>query len=85
MTENKRYIFIQNGNLHTVKDTKTGKPLIVEKFKENEFGRYFCFHKIIDLLNEQEKRINELEKGILDCLYDGESIGMFAEKMGLVE
>ena len=40
---------------------------------------------IVDLLNEQETRIDLLEKGILDCLFEDKSIGMFALDMGLVE
>ncbi len=61
----KRFVFEQNGNYHTVIDTVMKQPLIMLEFKENEFGPYACFHKIIDMLNnfyeEQEKlkeRIN---------------------------
>ena len=36
-------------------------------------------------LNEQQARIEMLEKGILDCLFNNKSLGMFAEEMGLVE
>ena len=41
--------------------------------------------KLCDLLNEQQARIEMLEKGILDCLFNNKSIGMFAEEMRLVE
>lgn len=36
-------------------------------------------------LNEQQTRIEMLEKGILDCLFNNKSIGMLAEEMRLVE
>lgn len=40
---------------------------------------------VCGLLNEQETRIDLLEKGILDCLFEDKSIGMFALDMRLVE
>ena len=40
---------------------------------------------IVMMLNEQQARIVMLEKGILDCLFEDKSIGMFALDMGLVE
>lgn len=48
----KRFIFEQNGNYHTVIDTVEEVPLIMLEFKENEFGAYACFHRIIDMLNQ---------------------------------
>ena len=59
MTE--RYTLHQNGNYHTVIDEKENVPLITIEFKENEFPVYACFHRIIDLLNEQEKKIQRCE------------------------
>ena len=50
MTE-ERFIMIQNGNFHTVRDTVEEKPLGMFEFKDDQFLVYFCFHKIIDLLN----------------------------------
>ena len=41
--------------------------------------------EIVDVLNGQQARIEMLEKGILDCLFNNKSIGMLAEEMGLVE
>ena len=57
----KRYEFHQKGNFHTVVDNIEKKPLIVMEFKENEFGKYACFHRIIDLMNEFYEE-NELLK-----------------------
>ena len=51
----KRFIIIQNGDLFTVRDTIENKPMGVFEFKEDEFSVYFCFHKIIDLLNDLYK------------------------------
>ena len=51
MTE-KRFIFEQDGNFHTVMDTVENKPMGVFEFKENEFPAYACFHMIIDKMNE---------------------------------
>ena len=47
----KRFTLSQNGTLHTVRDNVENKPLGVFEFKDNEFPVYFCFHRIIDLLN----------------------------------
>ena len=41
--------------------------------------------QITSLLNMQQARIEMLEKGILDCLFNNKSIGILAEEMGLVE
>ena len=57
---NKRYTLHQDGNYHTVIDEEKNVPLIMIEFKENEFPVYACFHRIIDLLNKQDNRINEL-------------------------
>ena len=59
MTE--RYTLHQNGNNHTVIDEEENVPMIMIEFKKNEFPVYACFHRIIDRLNEQERRIRELE------------------------
>ena len=41
---------------------------------------------VVDKLNAYDKRIQELEKGIIECLFNSEeSLGMFAERMRLVE
>lgn len=45
---------------------------------------YYDLKDVCDLLNELETRIDLLEKGILDCLFEDKSIGMFALDMGLV-
>ena len=62
----KRFTISQNGDLFTVRDTVENKPMGVFEFKEDEFPVYFCFHKIIDLMNdlsdenEKLKHHNEL-------------------------
>lgn len=43
------------------------------------------FDEIVDLVNEQQARIEMLEKGILDCLFNNKSVGVLAEEMRLVE
>lgn len=67
MTE-KRFTISQNGDLFTVRDTVEKKPLGVFEFKEDEFPVYFCFHKIIDLLNDLNNE-NERLKEFIDELY----------------
>lgn len=52
MEMKKRFIFEQNGNYHTVIDTVKEVPLIMLEFKENEFFKYACFHRVIDMLNQ---------------------------------
>lgn len=59
-------------------DGQWGVPLFYDD------GKKLCFDEVVDLLNEQETRIDLLEKGILDCLFEDKSIGMFAEDMELV-
>lgn len=63
MTE-KRFIIIQNGNNFTVKDTIEKKSMGMFEFKENEFPVYFCFHKIIDLLNDLYNENQRLHRHI---------------------
>ena len=63
MTE-KRFIIIQNGNDFTVKDTVEKKPMGIFEFKEDEFPVYFCFHKIIDLLNDLYNENQRLHRHI---------------------
>lgn len=40
--------------------------------------------EVVDLLNEQQTRIEMLEKSILDCLFNNKSIGILAEEMGMI-
>ena len=63
MTE-QRFIMIQNGNFHTVRDTVEEKPLGMFEFKDNQFPVYACFHNIIDLLNE----LNDENERLKDAL-----------------
>ena len=67
----KRFEFYSDEDLIGVLDTVT--------------GRAFNSFEVVDLLNERETRIDLLEKGILDCLFEDKSIGMFALEMGLVD
>lgn len=76
----KRFILAEDSNgLFSIFDNEDPKdePLI--------YGARFGTEKIVDLLNEQQSRIEMLEKGILDCLFNNKSLGILAEKMGLVE
>lgn len=60
----KRFTLSQNGTLHTVRDNVKNKPLGVFEFKDDEFPVYFCFHKIIDLLNDLNNENEHLKQ---DC------------------
>ena len=62
MTENKRFTIIQDGDNFTVRDTLKNRPMGMFEFKEDEFSVYFCFHKIIDLLNELHDENKQLKK-----------------------
>lgn len=57
----KRFTLSQNGTLHTVRDNVKNKPLGVFEFKDNEFPAYFCFHKIIDLMNDLNDENEQLK------------------------
>lgn len=65
------------GEAVAFEDTQTNQVYFAENQEECK--------RIVELLNEQETRIDLLEKGILDCLFEDKSIGMFALDMGLVE
>ena len=63
----KRFTITQKEDYFYVRDEVNKKPMGMFEFKQDEFPVYFCFHKIIDLLNEQrcgaltdDKRIKEL-------------------------
>ena len=49
------------------------------------YGSMSNFLGLIRLMNEQQARMEMLEKGILDCLFNNKSIGILAEEMRLVE
>ena len=60
----KRYTIIQDGNNFTVRDNLKNKPMGMFEFKEDEFSVYFCFHKIIDSLNELYNENEDLKTDI---------------------
>lgn len=60
----KRFTLSQNGTLHTVRDNVKNKPLGVFEFKDDEFPAYFCFHRIIDLLNDLNDENEQLKEKI---------------------
>ena len=62
----KRFTISQNGDLFTVRDTVEKKPIGVFEFKENEFPVYFCFHKIIDLMNDLSNENEQLKKALVE-------------------
>lgn len=61
MTE-KRFTITQKEDYFYVRDEVNKKPMGMFEFKQDEFPVYFCFHKIIDLLNEQHEEIKELQR-----------------------
>ena len=63
MTE-KRFTITQNGDNFTVRDNLKKRHMGMFEFKQDEFPVYFCFHKIIDLLNEQHEEIQQLQRHI---------------------
>ena len=74
----KRFIRNIMGDIY---DSKTDKW-----FEEDWKGKPLDYDDdLIVFLNEQHARIEMLEKGILDCLFNNKSIGILAEEMGLVE
>ena len=57
-----------------------------EGISDNKTDNWYCWkEEVVDLLNEQQARIEMLETGILDCLFNNKSLGILAEEMGLVE
>ena len=43
------------------------------------------WNDVLDKLNEVADENEELKQGIIDCIFEGESLQIFAEKMGLIE
>ena len=64
MTENKRFTITKDGDNFTVRDTFKNRHMGMFEFKENEFPVYFCFHKIIDLLNALHEENQALQRHI---------------------
>ena len=58
---------------------------IGEYVDENHTDKPLRNDEVCGLLNKQQARIEMLEKGILDCLFNNKSIGILAEEMGLVK
>ena len=58
----KRFTITQKEDYFYVRDEIKKKPMGMFEFKQDEFPVYFCFHKIIDLLNEQHEEIKELQR-----------------------
>ena len=70
MTE-KRFTIIQDKNNFTVRDNFKNRPMSMFEFKEDEFPVYFCFHKIIDLLNElndENEQLKEKNQNLRKCI-----------------
>lgn len=64
----KRFTITQNGDLFTVRDTVKNRSLGVFEFKEDEFPVYFCFHKIIDLMNNLSEENEQLKERLkMNC------------------
>lgn len=79
MNKKRYYKFLDDKQEWVIRDRTNRR----NEFRVGRNKRYA--EKIVDKLNEQQARIEMLEKGILDCLFDNKSIGMFALDMGLVE
>ena len=78
MSEKERFVVGSNeiGEI-IVTDVETGNV-----YRRDNISNFFG---LIRLMNEQQARIEMLEKGILDCLFNNKSIGILAEEMRLVE
>lgn len=57
---------------------------VKKRIRDTQNNETYDLRECCELLNEKETRIDLLEKGILDCLFEDKSIGMFALDMGLV-
>lgn len=83
MSENERFILIQNGTLHTVRDNAENKSLGTFEFKDNEFPVYACFHMIIDLMNDLSEENEMLKDKIYVLEDDNETYYKSLEKLNL--
>ena len=68
-----------------VSTNEIGEIIVTDVETGKVYDNIYQFFGLIRLMNEQQARIEMLEKGILDCLFNNKSIGMLAEEMGLVE
>ena len=78
MTENKRFTYKHFDWLqwHIYKDGE----FFIEVTNCEEDAKKLCEH-----LNELHEENQLLKKGILDCVFDGKSLELFAEEMDLIE
>ncbi len=60
----KRFTITQKEDYFYVRDEVNKKPMGMFEFKQDEFPVYFCFHKIIDLLNELYEENQILQRHI---------------------
>ncbi|MBR3141118.1 MAG: hypothetical protein IKF11_09705 [Methanobrevibacter sp.] len=79
MTE-KRFTITQKEDYFYVRDEVNRKPMGMFEFKEDEFPVYFCFHKIIDLLNQLNDENEQLKQQLsnVQILYKSTDDNLFA-------
>lgn len=68
-----------------VSTNEIGEIIVTDVETGKVYDNIYKFFGLIRLMNEQQARIEMLEKGILDCLFNNKSIGILAEEMRLVE
>ena len=72
MNENKRYEFDEmNGGGYVVGYSEVPTKTQAEK--------------VCNELKDLQKKNEQLKKGIIDCIFKGDSLQIFAEEMGLIE
>ena len=78
--QNRFITFVEIDNSCGIEDLMKHKKY--KGFRERDFQK-LC--SIREELNQLYYENEELKQGIIDCLFEGESLQLFAEKMGLIE
>ncbi len=81
MTENKRFQseYYSVGYYTEIVDNEKELEDVPNPKKNLTIG------EVVDTLNELHEENQLLKKGILDCVFDGKSLELFAEEMDLIE
>ena len=87
MNENKRYEFDEmNGGGYVVGYSERMSDDISLIFTRLcEVPTKTQAEKVCNELKDLQKKNEQLKKGIIDCIFKGDSLQIFAEEMGLIE
>lgn len=78
--QNRFITVIEMDNLCGIEDLMKQKKY--GGFREKDYRKLCSIHEELNQLYYENE---QLKQGIIDCIFEGESLQIFAEKMGLIE